>query len=199
MIVKHIAIGIIGCTVLTPLSIAVAKESFLSELRNAVSTKAQTAPSSSQIDYAFSPDEGAEELIVKAISTAKTSIRLAAYSFTSKPIIQALMAAKKRGVDVQCVLDKSNIKSKSGIAGANLLANAGIPTRIDSQHPIYHNKFIVIDSAHLETGSFNYSAAAAHKNAENAIVIWRNPQLAKGYTNNWTLHWEHSDVYKSGY
>ena len=122
-----------------------------------------------------------------------------AYSFTSKPVTQALIAAKKRGVDVRCVLDKSNPESKSGTAAANLLVNAGIPTRIDSEHPIHHNKYMVIDGTHVETGSFNYSGQAAHRNAENALVIWNNPDLAKKYAANWATHWEHSEAYRSSY
>jgi hypothetical protein len=49
------------------------------------------------VEIAFSPSGGATELVVKTIESAKTSVRVAAYSFTSKPIAQAL--AKKRGID----------------------------------------------------------------------------------------------------
>jgi phosphatidylserine/phosphatidylglycerophosphate/cardiolipin synthase-like enzyme len=178
---------------------AYAKETLLGDLASTFNNRPQSAPGSAQIDVGFSPDAGAEDLVVKAIATARQSILLGAYSFTSKPVIQGLIAAKRRGVEVRCVLDKSNVKSASGRAAANLLVNAGIPTRIDSQHPIHHNKYMVIDGAHVETGSFNYSAQAAHKNAENALVIWNNPVLAKQYANNWAIHWGHSEDYQSTY
>jgi phosphatidylserine/phosphatidylglycerophosphate/cardiolipin synthase-like enzyme len=71
--------------------------------------------------------------------------------------------------------------------------------RIDSRHAIQHNKYIVIDGTSVETGSFNYSAAAAHSNAENALVIWNNPALAAQYTQNWELHWGHAEAWKSTY
>lgn len=131
---------------------AYAKESVFADIAHALNARPQTAPSSPQIEVGFSPDAGAEDLVVKAIATAKQTILLGAYSFTSKPVIQALIAAKKRGVDVRCVLDKSNPESKSGTAAANLLVNAGIPTRINSEHSIHHNKYLVIDGAHVETG-----------------------------------------------
>ena len=159
-------------------------------------TQAESAPN---IDVGFSPDAGAEDIVLNVIHSSHQSIRLAAYSFTSKPVIKELLAAKRRGVDVQCVLDKSNVKSRSGIAAAILLVNAGIPVRIDFQHPIHHNKFIVADGKNVETGSFNYSDAAAHKNAENALVIWNDQALASKYEHNWQLHWGHSEVYKSNY
>src|SRR5258708_1437581 len=93
---------------------AVAKESILGDIAHAFNSRPQSAPATAQIEVGFSPNAGAEELVLKAIASAKQSIRLGAYSFTSKPVIQGLVAAKKRGVDVRCVLDKSNAKSKSG-------------------------------------------------------------------------------------
>jgi len=163
-----------------------------------IASIAQAEPMAN-IDVGFSPDAGAEEIVLKVIQSAHQRIRLAAYSFTSKPVIKELIAAKRRGVDVQCVLDKSNMKSKSGRAGANLLVSAGIPVRIDYQHPIHHNKFIVADGKNVETGSFNFSDAAAHKNAENALAIWQNDSLANKYEQNWQLHWGHSESYTSSY
>jgi phosphatidylserine/phosphatidylglycerophosphate/cardiolipin synthase-like enzyme len=98
---------------------------------------------------------------------------------------------------VQVVVDKSQKTEK--YTSATFLANSGIPVRIDSQHAIAHNKIIVIDQMHVETGSFNYTAAAAKKNAENAIVIWNNPELAKIYLANWREHWNHSEEYRGRY
>lgn len=152
-----------------------------------------------QIEVGFSPNAGAENLVLKAISSARKTIRLAAYSFTSKPVIQALIAAKHRGVDVQCTLDKSNAHNHAGQAAANLLVNSGIIVRIDSEHPIHHNKFIVIDQETVETGSFNYSKAAAHSNAENALVLWNAPNVAKAYLTNWQSHADHSEKWHSQY
>lgn len=152
-----------------------------------------------KVQVGFSPDAGAEELVLGVIRSAQHSIRLSAYSFTSKPVVTELMAARRRGVDVQCVLDKSNTTSRPGTAAANLLVNAGIPVRIDAMHPIHHNKFIVSDGQDVETGSFNYTASAAHKNAENALVIRNDKALAAEYTRNWQLHWEHSKPYRSTY
>jgi len=137
--------------------------------------------------------------VLKAIGSAKKTIRLAAYSFTSKPVLQALLDARRRGVDVKCTLDKSNRSNKSGEAAANILANAGIPVRIDSMHAIHHDKYIIIDDRSVETGSFNYSKAAAQSNAENAVLISDDVRVASQYAENWKLHWGHSEVWKSNY
>src|SRR4051794_10649525 len=74
------------------------------------------------IQVAFSPNAGATEAVVAVIQSAQKTVHLAAYSFTSKPIAQALLAAKARGVDVEAVLDKSN--ATAGYTAATFLANA---------------------------------------------------------------------------
>lgn len=187
------AIALIAALLFAPATHA--SESLLVDRSNARYTRIQTATST--IEVGFSPGKTAETLILKAIGTAHNSIRVLAYSFTSKPIAQALLAAHRRGVDVQVVVDKSQKTEK--YTSATFLANMGIPIRIDSQHAIQHSKILVIDQQHVETGSYNYSAAAAQRNAENVLVIWNNPHLAKIYLANWEEHWRHSDEYPARY
>ena len=43
-----------------------------------------------------------------------------------------------------------------------------------------HDKFMIIDAATLETGSFNFTRAAEYENAENVLVI-RGPAMVGGY------------------
>jgi phosphatidylserine/phosphatidylglycerophosphate/cardiolipin synthase-like enzyme len=78
---------------------------------------------------------------------------------------------------VQAVLDKSNATAK--YSSATFLANMGVPTRIDYEYAIMHNKFMVIDGVTVETGSFNYTKAAEEKNAENVIILRDCPDVAK--------------------
>ena len=146
----------------------------------------------SSYDVGFSPDAGSLPLVIKGINAAKQSIHVAAYSFTSKPIAQALLDAKKRGVDVKVVADK---KSNSGkYSAATYLANNGVPVHLDDNYPIFHHKFMVIDGVSLETGSFNYSAAAANKNAENVLIIWNAPSLASKYDSEWLKLWSEASA-----
>jgi len=48
---------------------------------------------------------------------------------------------------------------------------------------------MVIDGQHVQTGSFNYNAAAVNRNAENVLVIWNNPTLAGQYGAEWKKLW----------
>jgi hypothetical protein len=129
------------------------------------------------VQVCFTPGEDCTELIVKTLGEAKTSIFVQAYSFTSAPIAKALVDAKKRGVRVEAILDKSNRTDK--YSAADFLANSGIPTLIDAQHAIAHNKVIVIDGEIVIGDSFNYTKAAQDKNARTS----RSPE---------TKHWRRS-------
>ena len=130
----------------------------------------------------FSPNGGATDAIVREIAAAKREIRVQAYSFTSNPIAIALRDAKKRGIDVSVILDKSQRSAK--YSGADFVANSGIPVVIDEKPAIAHSKVIVIDGATIITGSFNFSSAAESKNVENLLVL-RSAELAKAYLANW--------------
>ena len=155
--------------------------------------------SSFKVESAFSPNAGAEELVLKVISGAQKSIRLAAYSFTSPKIVRALLEAHKRGVDVRIVVDDSNAKTKSGQAALNLVVTAGISTRINGKYAIHHDKYVIADGRHLQTGSFNYSQAAAKSNSENVLVVWHRPTLAKTYLQHWQDRFNGGQDYTTAY
>ena len=144
------------------------------------------------IQVFFSPKGGCTEAVVKELNAAKTFVLVQAYSFTSTPIAKALLEAHKRGVKVEVILDKSQRTEK--YSEADFLVNVGIPTWIDAQHAIAHNKIMVIDGATVVTGSFNFTTAAEEHNAENLLVI-RSPELAAQYTANWNAHYSHSEPY----
>jgi len=147
--------------------------------------------SSAQTEVGFSPDRGATELVVKTIEGAHHTIRVAAYSFTSSPIAKALVAASKQGIDVRVVADKSNATAQ--YTAATFLANQGVPVRLDYRYAIMHDKFIVVDRATVELGSFNFTAAAEKHNAENVLVL-RDPAVAERYAAEWDRLWRESEV-----
>lgn len=130
----------------------------------------------------FSPSGGATDAVIRALNAAKTQVLVQAYSFTSAPIAKALVDAHKRGVQITAVLDKSHETDK--YSAATFLHNAGIQPLIDDQHAIAHSKVMVIDSATIITGSFNFTKAAEERNAENLLVIKDAPELVKAYEQN---------------
>jgi phosphatidylserine/phosphatidylglycerophosphate/cardiolipin synthase-like enzyme len=161
--------------------------------------RAPTAEAARVAEVAFSPEAGGEALVLKAIGAATTSIRLAGYLFTSPPVVRALLDAKQRGVDVAVVVDDKGTRSTTSRQALNLLVNAGIPTRTVSVYAVHHDKYIVIDGLHVETGSFNFTTGAAKRNSENVLVLWNYPTLAAQYLAHWQSRWEQGQPYQSSH
>jgi len=142
------------------------------------------------IAVCFTPGGDCTDLIVDQIATAQQQVLVQAYSFTSPEIVKALADAKRRGVDVRVILDKSNTCKdggeceKKGAIAAETLADVGVPVMIDHIHGIAHNKVMIIDGMRVITGSFNFTRAAQERNAENLLVIG-DPDLAHRYAVNW--------------
>jgi phospholipase D len=146
-------------------------------------------PVVARVSVCFVPEQECDLAIVEAIAGAKESIRVQAYGFTSQPILQALAEAHSRGVDVQAILDKTDDPAeraggKTHPGGARFTASASIPTWIDDSVAIAHNKVIVIDGHLVVGGSYNYTARAERRNAENVTFI-DSSGLADLYLANW--------------
>lgn len=141
---------------------------------------------STSIGYAsvcFSPQQNCERQILRLIYSAKQSIRMQAYSFTSYRIARALAEMQRRGVDVAILLDKSQFQC-GAISQRRYLQKHGVPVYEDYQPSIAHNKVIIVDGQVVQTGSYNYTASARRYNAENVLIL-KNDSLAKQYLENW--------------
>jgi len=157
-------------------------------------TIAEQFKSTGTIDVYFSPNGGATDAIVGELSKAKFEILVQAYSFTSFSIAKALIDAKKRGLRIKVILDKS--QRQDNYTSADFLSRSGVATFIDDKHAIAHNKIIIIDRSILLTGSFNLTRAAEEKNAENLLIIKGNKPLVERYVQNFREHEWHSEAYQ---
>jgi phosphatidylserine/phosphatidylglycerophosphate/cardiolipin synthase-like enzyme len=157
-------------------------------------------PSHGTVEIAFSPNGACTAATVRFIGEAKHSIRLAAYGLTSSPIGQALVEAKKRGVDVRIVVDREhNGRRNTPNSVASFLASNGILVRVDTAVRIQHNKVLIVDEKSVQNGSFNFTNAAQTSNAENIIIHRDFPELAKLFTRNWDHLWTESNEFRAAY
>lgn len=159
-------------------------------------TSMQSCP---QLEVGFSPEGGAEEVVLKSIASARKDIKILAYSFTSKTVVAELTKAIKRGVTVAVVADDSNNTSRYGVAALSTLVNAGAAVRTVSAYKIMHDKSAVIDQKTVQFGSFNYSKAAAQENSENAQVCWNAPGIAAVYLSHWQSRWDRGVKFQPRY
>jgi phospholipase D len=148
------------------------------------------------MDVCFRPGAVAcERQIVAAIDGASRTLLVQAYGFTNPQIVQAIGNARKRGVDVRVILDKTNLPGRDGksrYTGMTYLENARVPVRVDDRVAIAHNKVMVIDGALVVGGSYNYTRSAEERNAEN-VTFTRGACAANLFRNNFEKRWNASE------
>ncbi|MCX7351668.1 MAG: phospholipase D-like domain-containing protein, partial [Proteobacteria bacterium] len=105
------------------------------------------------------------------------------------PITQALIQAKKRGVNVRIVLDHSQQYQKYSKEVIQVLLNNQMDVRFDHTVKIAHNKVLVIDNLQTITGSYNWTHSAEFKNAENLVFI-KSQEVAKKYAVYFEGRWK---------
>ena len=156
-------------------------------------------PATGSVQYAFTPGDRADRVIIDAISSAREQVLVQAYSFTHRDIAQALIDAQKRGVAVTVIADREQTKDeRNGMLPR--LARAGIAVLIDAEHELAHNKVMVVDPRRPQcavvTGSFNFTQAAQFRNAENVLVLRDDTRLCDAYARNWERHRAHALPYR---
>jgi phosphatidylserine/phosphatidylglycerophosphate/cardiolipin synthase-like enzyme len=149
----------------------------------ATTAQAERFAADASYSVCFTPGGRCATRIVNQINKAQHSIQVLAYSFTSKPIATSLVDAKKRGVNVEVILDKTQA-SQEKYSSSTFLDHAGISIWIDYEPSISHNKVMIIDGKTTITGSFNFTRSAQSRNAENVLII-HDKQLTEQYIKNW--------------
>jgi hypothetical protein len=99
-------------------------------------------------------------------------------------LLRELIAAKKRKVDVDLVLEVSNDFQESTAANmeaAKLLKDAGVKVRFDHNRVTTHSKVFVIDDRYCFVGSHNMTHAALAMNQELSLYV-DSTQLASEIT-----------------
>jgi len=141
----------------------------------------------------FSPRGGCTQAIISEIGTAQHSIELEGYCFTSRPIGDALLAARRRGVNVTLVLDAAQTSEHR--QEARELTRAGVLVYLDASHAVSRNQVILIDNLTVIAGSFDFIAAADETNAENILILRNHSQLQSAYQDNFLGHLKHSQAF----
>lgn len=142
------------------------------------------------VQVGFSPEGSAQKLVLETIASAKHDIQILAYAFQAPDIMQALVAAKNRGVNVRVVVDKKRNKGKTSKKAMDFVTSNGVELRTNDHFHIHHDKVIIVDGSTVETGSFNFAPSAETANSENVVVIRDMPEVAKQYVAHWQSRWD---------
>jgi phosphatidylserine/phosphatidylglycerophosphate/cardiolipin synthase-like enzyme len=134
------------------------------------------------IDTCFAPESDCAAFAVHAIDRAEHEILVGAYGLTTGAgIVEALLRAHRRGVDVQLIADKTTPCGRN--SGVDPLASAGVAVWIDQRARIAHAKTMVIDGTVTLNGSYNWTRGAADNSEDLNLVA--SPAVAAAYAAHW--------------
>ena len=144
-----------------------------------------------KVEAAFTPGDDIAGLIAGRIAKARKSVRMQAYLLTDRAIARALMAAARRGVEVEVIGDAAQHEA-GGLPWLAALEKAGARVYLNTSHAASHNKIVIVDGggagATVITGSYNFTQAAQARNAENVVVISGNRAITDRFVANFDLH-----------
>jgi len=144
-----------------------------------------TAPPASSVRVVYSLDQKQNDKeLIALIDNAKSRVYFAIYTFTLPSIADALVAAKKRGVDVRGVVDSEQSSNSYGAPITKKLLAAGIPVVTEKHvtgNGIMHIKLLVTEQAYA-FGSYNWTNSATTINDE-ILELGTDPALRQVYEN----------------
>jgi phospholipase D len=156
------------------------------------STYGQSATGTGALSVFFTPQDHPGDAVVEAFNGAHRQILAAIYEFTASDIAEALIRAQARHLDVWLIMDQSATRDRgsqylrlSQALESHLRVRAGL----NGASGIVHNKFAVVDSMRVLTGSFNWTYSAENRNWENLVII-DSPTLAKAYAQQFHRMWQ---------
>lgn len=130
-----------------------------------------------------------EQALLNLINTASTSIDVALFDLDRQRIVDALIAAKNRGVTVQVVGDDEESQNEQYSGSYESLSTNGITVITDTAEMLLqHNKFLVFDNQTVWTGSTNFTDNGLTLNANNSLAI-TNTLLADAYATEFNEMW----------
>lgn len=186
---KKLATILILCILLT----GCAKSS--PTINNKVLAAVNTSNSNNVSYYFARQTPNVDQQLIKVIDSSKSTLDIAIYSLTKQSIVDSIISAKNRGVNVRVMSDKVESKSKSESKELVLLKNAKIPVKINSHAGLLHIKMTVADKNVATTGSYNYTQAATTENDE-VLVIINDSKVATDFDNEFETMWNDNKDYK---
>lgn len=122
-----------------------------------------------QVQVYFAPEDDALDRLIELVKTAKRSIKVIAFAFTSPRLFKAIAERMAEGVKVEGLFESRHAGWKDIMIAP--LHHAGAEVRFDRNPDALHHKVIVIDGRYVCTGSFNFSDNADRSNDENMVIL----------------------------
>ena len=126
---------------------------------------------SATVEVYYGPDDAPLDRLTALYRHATRYIYVAVYGLTSPRTVEAMVAAKKRGVDVRLITDRERTEDVKQRTALHTLDLAGIPILVNKHDGLMHLKQVVIDDEMNASGSMNHTTSGNRYNDERLDVI----------------------------
>ena len=136
----------------------------------------------------FSPqDKIITKEILPIINNAKGYIYIPVFYITKKELVNELISAHKRGVEVKIINDATNASNKHTIH--HQLREAGIKVKTENYAGKLHSKAMIIDDEYSIIGSMNFTNSGEKRNDENVVII-KDEEIAQYLKSTFLKLWD---------
>lgn len=123
------------------------------------------------VEIYYGPDDAPLDRLTTLYRDATRYLYVAVYGLTSPRAVEAMVAAKKRGVDVRLITDLKRTEDVKQLTALRALYLAGIPILVNEHDGLMHLKQVVIDDDVNASGSMNHTTSGNRYNDERLDVI----------------------------
>jgi cardiolipin synthase len=126
------------------------------------------------------PDDSAKP-ILEAIEGAKKSLRVKMFLFSDPALLKAVVAAKKRGVNVRVMLNPARRSGESENKESRKRLEAGGVQVIDTnpEYDVTHEKSMVVDDAKAFVNSLNWATKNLTETRDYAVVTTHGHEVGE--------------------
>jgi DNA uptake protein ComE-like DNA-binding protein len=141
------------------------------------------------------------ERLPEFLRAAGASIKVAMFhaalpgpNHPTKLLLDELIAAKARGVDVRVILDRDRETDPymSTVINANAkryLEDHGVECRFDTEDVLLHSKYVILDTQMCVLGSHNWSAGSYSEFDDLSFVV-QSPEIAAALVTRFEQLWK---------
>jgi phosphatidylserine/phosphatidylglycerophosphate/cardiolipin synthase-like enzyme len=122
---------------------------------------------------------GIDANIAAHIDDVQNTLDIAAFEFNNPALTTAVVNALRRGVRVRMVVDDEHTIEDEDSTIQQVIS-AGAEVVDDARSALMHNKFMILDSTLVVTGSWNFSVNDTYRNNNSALVL-TSPQAVQIY------------------
>lgn len=140
----------------------------------------------------YCQEDRCDREVADQIMAAKSYVYFAVYTLTRPSIVDALLGAKQRGLDVRGVIDFNQATITEEKPEISRLKKAGIPIEapFKADGGLMHIKMLVTDQGYV-SGSFNWTTAATDYNdevIESGDILYLHDGYLKVFNELWSRY-----------